>query len=96
MAQPSSTAFAPSQNTSRALHPTSLLASLTTLASSSLDDHINDYADAHRWIDSFFDKLQQRGPAARGAPRFVESFLPPAFPGVLIVLCAAVLPCRSS
>ncbi|GAA6022555.1 hypothetical protein JCM10207_006584 [Rhodosporidiobolus poonsookiae] len=52
------------------LHPTcALLDSLASLAHSSLQDHINDYADAHRWIDSFFDKLEHNGPAAGGLPR---------------------------
>ncbi|GAA6027374.1 hypothetical protein JCM8097_007806 [Rhodosporidiobolus ruineniae] len=36
-----------------------------SLFASSLDDHINDYHDAHRWIDSFFDKLAHK-PAAPG------------------------------
>ncbi|GAA6049641.1 hypothetical protein JCM3770_005049 [Rhodotorula araucariae] len=53
------------------LHSTTvLLSSAVALAHSSLQDHIDDYADAHRWIDSFFDKIDgHRAPASHGAPR---------------------------
>lgn len=42
----------------------SFVSSLSTLAHHSLQDHINDYADAHRWIDSFFQKLEIKGPSS--------------------------------
>ncbi|BGP39861.1 hypothetical protein JCM10450v2_003834 [Rhodotorula kratochvilovae] len=49
---------------------TALLSSAVALAHNSLQDHIDDYADAHRWIDSFFDKIDgHRAPASLGAPR---------------------------
>ncbi|GAA5908279.1 hypothetical protein JCM6882_006790 [Rhodosporidiobolus microsporus] len=70
MAYTGSTAAHTAPTTAPALHSTTaLLSSLTALAHSSLNDHINDYADAHKWIDSFFEKLEHkpRGPA--GAPR---------------------------
>ncbi|KWU46113.1 hypothetical protein RHOSPDRAFT_32107 [Rhodotorula sp. JG-1b] len=52
------------------LHSTSTaLSSLVVLAHDSLRDHISDYADAHRWIDSFFDKLESRATASNGGPR---------------------------
>lgn len=44
----------------------SFLSSLSGLAHQSLQDHINDYADAHRWIDSFFQKLEIKGPSSGG------------------------------
>ncbi|GAA5842588.1 hypothetical protein JCM11251_004910 [Rhodosporidiobolus azoricus] len=53
---------------------TALLSSLASLAHSSLNDHINDYAEAHRWMDSFFDKLEHRprGPAGAARPAMSE------------------------
>lgn len=52
------------------LHSTShAVSSLVVLAHDSLRDHISDYADAHRWIDSFFDKLESRSVSSNGAPR---------------------------
>ncbi|GAA5981695.1 hypothetical protein JCM10908_004569 [Rhodotorula pacifica] len=52
------------------LHSTSkAISSLVVLAHDSLRDHISDYADAHRWIDSFFDKLESRAVSSNGAPR---------------------------
>ncbi|GAA5871060.1 hypothetical protein JCM3774_005100 [Rhodotorula dairenensis] len=52
------------------LHSTShAVSSLVVLAHDSLRDHISDYADAHRWIDSFFDKLESRATSSNGAPR---------------------------
>ncbi|GAA5967922.1 hypothetical protein JCM3765_001788 [Sporobolomyces pararoseus] len=43
-----------------------IISTLSTLAHDSLQDHINDYADAHRWIDSFFEKLDLKGTSGRG------------------------------
>jgi hypothetical protein len=88
---------ATSHASSSTLHPTSLLTSLANLASSSLDDHINEYADAHRWMDSFFDKLQQRSTSQGGAPRFVQ-LLPSIVPlshSMLTRENDAALPCPS-
>ncbi|GJN89172.1 hypothetical protein Rhopal_002146-T1 [Rhodotorula paludigena] len=53
---------------------TELVSSLAVLASSSLQDHITDYADAHRWIDSFFDKIDRKAAPGPGAsrPAFTE------------------------
>ncbi|GAA5904151.1 hypothetical protein JCM8208_003461 [Rhodotorula glutinis] len=50
---------------------TALLASAVQLAHDSFQDHLDDYADAHRWIDSFFDKIDghSKGPASHGQPR---------------------------
>lgn len=48
---------------------TDLVSSLAVLASSSLQDHIADYADAHRWIDSFFDKIDRKAAPGPGASR---------------------------
>lgn len=54
------------------LHSTShALSSLVVLAHDSLRDHVSDYADAHRWIDSFFDKLESRATSSNGGPRSV-------------------------
>ncbi|GAA5844604.1 hypothetical protein JCM5353_005158, partial [Sporobolomyces roseus] len=44
----------------------SFLSSLSGLAHQSLQDHINDCADAHRWIDSFFQKLEIKGSSSGG------------------------------
>lgn len=52
---------------------TELVSSLAVLASSSLQDHIADYADAHRWIDSFFDKIDRKAAPGPGASRCVLS-----------------------
>jgi hypothetical protein len=43
-----------------------IISTLSNLAHDSLQDHINDYADAHRWIDSFFEKLDLKGTSSRG------------------------------
>ncbi|GAA6010721.1 hypothetical protein JCM11491_002914 [Sporobolomyces phaffii] len=43
-----------------------IISSLATLAHDSLQDHISDYADVHRWIDSFFDKLDLKGTSTGG------------------------------
>lgn len=52
------------------LHSTSTaISSLVLLAHDSFRDQINDYADAHRWIDSFFDKLESRAAPMNGVPR---------------------------
>ncbi|GAA5928231.1 uncharacterized protein JCM15063_003827 [Sporobolomyces koalae] len=40
----------------------SFVTSLSALAHDSLQGHIDDCADAHRWIDSFFQKLDLKGP----------------------------------
>ncbi|GAA5873876.1 hypothetical protein JCM8547_008628 [Rhodosporidiobolus lusitaniae] len=65
-ASPSSSSSVPSP----LLHSTSaLLSSLSALAHSSLNDHIDEYADAHRWIESFFDKLEHKGTVQGGQPR---------------------------
>ncbi|KPV75382.1 uncharacterized protein RHOBADRAFT_43888 [Rhodotorula graminis WP1] len=50
---------------------TALLSSAVQLAHDSFQDHLDDYADAHRWIDSFFDKIDghSKGPVPHGQPR---------------------------
>ncbi|GAA5848115.1 hypothetical protein JCM9279_007460 [Rhodotorula babjevae] len=50
---------------------TALLSSAVQLAHDSFQDHLDDYADAHRWLDSFFDKIdgQSKAPASHGQPR---------------------------
>ncbi|GAA5980578.1 hypothetical protein JCM11641_006687 [Rhodosporidiobolus odoratus] len=69
---PSMTASSSSAN----LHSTSsLLSSFTLLAHNSLDDHIQEYADAHRWIDSFFEKLEHKPGNGCAAPRLAMSEL---------------------
>ncbi|GAA5860035.1 hypothetical protein JCM1840_001850 [Sporobolomyces johnsonii] len=50
-------------------HSTAFVSTLGSLAHTSLQDHLNDYADAHRWIDSFFEKLEHMGAANGGGPR---------------------------
>lgn len=58
------------------LHSTSnALSSLVVLAHDSLRDHVSDFADAHRWFDSFFDKLESRATSSNGGPRSVPFLL---------------------
>ncbi|GAA5956271.1 hypothetical protein JCM21900_006591 [Sporobolomyces salmonicolor] len=50
-------------------HSTAFVSTLGSLAHNSLQDHLNDYADAHRWIDSFFEKLEHMGASNGGGSR---------------------------
>lgn len=62
----------PAMSPPSALHSTSTaVSSLVSLAHDSFRDSVSDYADAHRWIDSFFDKLESRSADAAGASRSV-------------------------
>ena len=48
-----------------------IISTLSTLAYDSLDAHLGDCTDAHRWIDSFFEKLDLKGTSSRSASRSV-------------------------
>lgn len=55
------------------VHPTTaMLSSLAALAHDSLQAQIDDYADAHRWMDSFFEKLAPKGQQKAGGSRCVH------------------------
>lgn len=43
-----------------------IISTLSSLAHNSLQDHLSDYSDAHRWIDSFFAKLDLKGTSGAG------------------------------
>ncbi|BGP07844.1 hypothetical protein JCM10049v2_003687 [Rhodotorula toruloides] len=58
------------------VHPTTaVLSSLASLAHDSLQAQIDDYADAHRWMDSFFEKLAPKGQQKAGGSRLAMSEL---------------------
>ncbi|KAK4333864.1 Inner centromere protein, ARK-binding domain protein [Rhodotorula toruloides] len=58
------------------VHPTTaMLSSLASLAHDSLQAQIDDYADAHRWMDSFFEKLAPKGQQKAGGSRLAMSEL---------------------
>ncbi|GEM07430.1 inner centromere protein, ARK-binding domain protein [Rhodotorula toruloides] len=52
-----------------------MLSGLASLAHDSLQAQIDDYTDAHRWMDSFFEKLAPKGQQNAGGSRLAMSEL---------------------